>query len=216
MKFKRLRKAAGLIAIGLMGIVVQNGSAATVGDFEVDFLDVMYNVDGTSTWTYKVSSDSDTRTSALSHWTLKLCPDAHVVSPTGTYETITPFVDGGGHIFTGRSGIFYTVVLGNDATTGISGIKFEDAVDAAGDEANLGEDGIMEMDIFQFTLDKHYVVDDTVMVATKASGEIGQSIIMGPSLQCETHTVPVPAAAWTGLAALTGLLTTRKARQHHA
>ena len=215
MKLKSVLSAAVVAAAGLAATTGQTAQAATVGTFEVDFLDVSYNGDGTSTWTYKVSSDTDSQTHALSHWTLELCPDATVVSPIGTYTTIDSFTDGGGTMYTGRADITYTVVLGLDTPSGVSGIKYEDAKNAAGDEDNLGEDGAMEMDIFQFTLDKHYAVDDTNLAATKAGGDVDTATILGPSLDCETHVVPVPAAGWMG-AALLGLMGITKARRNRA
>ena len=195
--------------------VASVGSAATVGTFEVDFLGVEYNGDGTSTWTYKVSSDDDNQTGALSHWTLELCPDATVVSPTTSYTTIASYNGA-----TGRADITYEVEIGNDPTLGIYGIKFQDAKDANGDEANLGEDGVMEMDIFQFTLDKHYAVSDGITVMHNDVGVKNQDtavgVIQGPAIDCTTHVVPVPAAAWMGLSLLGGIGLSRKIRRGNA
>ncbi len=217
MRLRSLFGAAAFAAAGLVATAGQTTQAATVGDFEVDFLDVSYNIDGTSTWTYKVTSDADTKTKALSHWTLQLCDDAVVVSPIGSYTTLSSFTDGGGDTFTGRADITYTVVLGLDATSGVSGIKYEDAVDASGDTANLGENGVMEMDLFQFTLDQHYVVDNTVLAATKAGGAVDTATILGPSLDCHTQTVVVPTPAASGLGAgLLGLMVLAKARKKNA
>ena len=203
MMLKHLKKMIFTIGAGL--VLASSATAATVGDFEIDFLGVDYNADGTSTWTYKVASDTDTSTMALSHWALELCEDVQIIEPAegeGTYTTLASF-DG----FTGRADITYDVVYDLDPTTGIDGIKFENATNALGEEDNLGEDGVMEMDIFQFTLDQHYAVDTNgVGVVAGPGSDLG--MIDGPSLDC--HLVPVPAASWMGLSLLAGLGVVRK------
>ncbi|HID93039.1 MAG TPA: hypothetical protein EYP60_02980, partial [bacterium (Candidatus Stahlbacteria)] len=78
-------------------------SLTTLQGFKIEFLGVDDNDDGTYTWTYKITSDGDRRTPALSHWTLALCDNAiNTVVPgdSNTYTTIPSF---DGH--TGRSGI---------------------------------------------------------------------------------------------------------------
>jgi hypothetical protein len=148
---------------------------ANFGIFIVSFLGKTDNPDGTSTWTYAVTSDNETGAQgspALSHWDLGLCsPAIDGVSPGHgeTYTTVGSF-DGA----TGRAGIEYTVEIGLNPHTGIRGIKFENG------DPNLGEDGQVETDIFQFTLDDHY--DTTcVEVGTKGGGEVNQGYILGPA-----------------------------------
>ena len=144
-----------------------------VGGFTIAFLGVEYNADGTSTWTYSITSDSATGpdSRALSHWVLEICePAIGGVTPADTYTTIGTF-DG----VLGREEITYDVVIGLDAGgTDITGIKFEDG------EPNLGEEGKEETDIFQFTLDDHYVVTP-VQVGTKAGKKTDTDYISGPA-----------------------------------
>ena len=140
----------------------QAGTCVEMTGFTVCFLGADNNEDGTSTWTYSVKSDDrgggNNGTPALSHWTLGLCESP---SAEATYTTIDSYGD-----VTGRSGVEYVVVYGTDPTTDVTGIKFEDALlDEA--EAGLGEDGAVETDIFQITLNGHYGTT-TVAVATKA------------------------------------------------
>jgi hypothetical protein len=169
-----------LMLVALLVLAVPVGAQgdcsdeADLGIFTVSFLGKTDNPDGTSTWTYAVTSDDlpgSEGSPALSHWDLGLCsPAIDGVSPGHgeTYTTIGSF-DG----TTGREGIEYTVEIVLDPHTGIRGIKFEDG------DPNLGEDGQVETDIFQFTLDDHY---DTmcVEVGTKAGGEVNQDYILGP------------------------------------
>lgn len=151
-----------------------------VGDFTIYFLDVTYNPDGTSTWTYSVSSDCATRppSYALSHWVLEICQPARDGATPGdgdTYTTLASFSN-----VSGRAGIDYTIRVGLDGSdTGISGIKYEDARHSDGSSADLGEGGF-ETDIFQFTLDAPYETTP-VQVGTKADGLIVTDVILGPA-----------------------------------
>jgi hypothetical protein len=157
------------------------GDEADLGIFTVSFLGKTDNPDGTSTWTYAVTSDNvpgSEGSPALSHWDLGLCyPAIESVSP-GHGETYTTIGSYG--VTVGREGIDYTVEIGLDPHTGIRGIKFENG------DPNLGEDGKEETDIFQFTLDKHYDTE-CVPVGTKAGGEVNQGYILGPA--CSTTAI---------------------------
>ena len=55
-------------------------SVVTLQGFGIELLGVTDNGDDTFTWTYRVTSDGDDHTKALSHWTLALC-DIDVVIP---------------------------------------------------------------------------------------------------------------------------------------
>jgi hypothetical protein len=130
-----------------------------LGGFTICFLGKTAEDDGYSTWTYAIQSDGDDSTRALSHWAIKVCPSTFEYVQPGdgeTYTTIGSFGD-----FTGREGIEYTVVVGMDPTTGVSGLKFEDG------QPNLGEGGAMETDIFQFRLPTANIGIGDVPVAVK-------------------------------------------------
>ena len=98
------------------------GDQVTLLGFHIKYLGTTSNGDGTYTWTYIVSATSVV-TKALSYWTLGLCqPARDTVSPGdgGTYVTV-PSYDG----YSGRSPITYTVGVGKDPNTGITGIKYD-------------------------------------------------------------------------------------------
>ena len=99
------------------------------------------NGDGTSTVSVQLTSDDSEGTPALSHLTIGLPEDAWDMAE----DTATS--DGG-----------YPIEIGNDPTTGVAGIKF--------DETNLGEDGVQETEMFGFTIPTEYV--EAITVATKA------------------------------------------------
>jgi len=159
-----------------------------VDHFLVCFLGSADNGNGTSTWTYAVQSDNLTRppSEALSHWALELCgpPTGYgVIAPldgsifvTSLAEFPTPPVVTGA-----RLNIPYRVVLGPDPTTGVDGIKFEDIDDQY---PALGEDGAVDVDIFQITLDSdiYETAPVEVEVGAKGGNDFFQTgIILGPS-----------------------------------
>ncbi|MFP4458954.1 MAG: T9SS type A sorting domain-containing protein [Candidatus Zixiibacteriota bacterium] len=72
--------------------------------------------------------------------------------------------------YTGREGIEYTVISGTDPTCGLTGIKFEDG------SPNLGEDSMIEADIFQFTV-MASDIPAIIEISTKAGGVCGYSTI---------------------------------------
>jgi hypothetical protein len=143
-----------------------------VAGFTICFVGKTDNNDNTSTWTYAIQSDGDPSTPALSHWTLQLCPATlPYVDPNNGDVYVTPATISG---FEGREGIEYTVVLGSDPTTGVSGIKYEDGT------PNLGENGQVETDIFQFTLPTQNIAIGETTFATKAGPGSGTGTIQGP------------------------------------
>ncbi|MCC7409500.1 MAG: hypothetical protein IT442_15660 [Phycisphaeraceae bacterium] len=88
--------------------------------------------------------------------------------------------------------------VGPDGSTGYSGIKWNTP-----DSFSSGE--------FSFTMDKDYG-PGTVLVLAKAGDGFVTGEIYGPDC-CELQIVPLPAAAWSGLAALGALAAFSKARK---
>jgi len=143
---------SSVLAVSAAGMVPDDcDDYVNLGGFTICFLGKSDNGDGYSTWTYLVQStgeftedDEDTTRRALSHWVLQICPSTYGVVDPGKGDTYTTFSGFGD--FTGRDGVEYSVDIGTDPPTGISGIKFDDA------GGQLGKDGVTESDIFQFTL----------------------------------------------------------------
>jgi hypothetical protein len=151
-----------------------------LGGFTICFLGKVDDQDGFSTWMYAIQSDGESSTGALSHWSIKVCPSTFEYVQPGdgeTYTTLGAFGD-----FTGRPGIDYTVGVGIDPTTGVSGIKFEEG------EPNLGEDGAVETDIFQFRLPTENTGIGEIPVAVK-NADSYTGTISGPEFQESTNSV---------------------------
>jgi hypothetical protein len=145
-----------------------------IAGFTVCFAGQDDNNDGTTTWTYAVQSDAKNSTPALSHFTLELCPTFYPYVEPGHEDTYT--TPGSYQTITGREGIQYIVEIGTDPTTGVGGIKFEDG------EPPLGEDGAVEIDIFQFDLPTQNVAVGEINVGVKAAGSY-TGTIDGPTFQ---------------------------------
>lgn len=145
-----------------------------LGGFTICFLGKTADNDGFSTWTYAIQSDGDDSTGALSHWAIEVCPTTFEYVQPGDGETYTTIGSFGA--FTGRAGIDYTVVVGIDPTTGVSGLKFEEG------EPNLGENGAVETDIFQFRLPTANIGIGDVSVAVKNQNSY-DGTISGPVFQ---------------------------------
>ncbi|HIC88584.1 MAG TPA: hypothetical protein EYP04_04180 [Anaerolineae bacterium] len=184
---------AAMLIVALLSAVIPMAFAASDANsqsvdllgFTVTFIEAKDNGDGTYTWTYKITSDDDRHTKALSHWALQLCHeagDAIVPEDFDEYETIGRYVDMNGQEHTGREGIEYDVEVGVDRTTGISGIVYEDG------SPNLGDNG-QETDIFQFTLRGDFGVEE-VGVGIKAGRNVAVGVINGPS--CASAETPTP------------------------
>ncbi|MGC9350210.1 MAG: hypothetical protein ACP5JG_18865 [Anaerolineae bacterium] len=155
--------------------------AAVVGGFTLCFIGKTDNEDNTSTWTYAIQTDGDPSTPALSHWSLQLCTAASPYVDPGNGETyVTPASVSG---FQGREGIEYTVVLGSDPTTGVSGIKWEDGA------PNLGENGPVETDIHQFTMPTQNIAIGETTFGIKAAGSYTDTI-QGPVFQEGANVTP--------------------------
>lgn len=112
-------------------------------------VEVTDNGDGTSTVTIHLTSDGSEETAALSHLTLGMPESAWALAES-----------------TASSGGGYPVSTGQDSTTGVSGLKF--------DETSLGEDGQVETDTFSFSVPNDSL-KDLMVVATKAGGEADTS-----------------------------------------
>ncbi|MFQ5577207.1 MAG: lamin tail domain-containing protein [Anaerolineae bacterium] len=173
-------------------------ASAQVGNFTVVLLGYENLPDGTSTWTYSLSSDCETgqNSPALSHWDLELCDAAlgNVNSQVGVgaYQTIGSYTSPQtSQTYYGTSGITYDVVLGPDGSgLPITGIKYENG------EVGLGEFGA-ETHIFQFTLNGHYALTP-VDVGTKAGQQLFTGVIPGPACATTAITLASFSAAVEG------------------
>lgn len=183
MKTRRL--AIGIVAL-LLVLVSAIGIAAyspipddcldtvDIAGFTVCFAGMDDNNDGTTTWTYAVQSDDENNTPALSHFTIQICPTTYPHVDPGHDDVYTTPASYG--TITGRAGIEYVVQIGEDPTTGVGGIKFEDG------EPGLGEDGAIEVDIFQFDLPTQNIGIGETQIGIKAAGSY-TGTIDGPTFQ---------------------------------
>ncbi|MCC7205246.1 MAG: hypothetical protein IT441_09210 [Phycisphaeraceae bacterium] len=89
-------------------------------------------------------------------------------------------------------------IIGYDGSTGYTGIKWNTP-----DSFSSGT--------FSITMDKDYG-PGTILVLAKAGNGFVTGDLYGPDC-CELQIVPLPAAAWSGLAALGGLAAFAKARK---
>lgn len=173
-KFKILGKATFLALIltaVIVGVALAVDSTSAL-NYQIDFLGAEKS-GNTSTWTYAVTSSGD-EANGLSHWTLELGSCYAIVAPTNSYTTPTDLdVCTGGTYDCQASN--YTVVPGNDPTTGLSGIKFEDPSPQLSSE-NIGTH------IFEVVLqsDGEHFVADEIDVAVKTGGGEEVSRISGP------------------------------------
>ncbi len=182
---KTRRFAIGIVVL-LLALVSAIGAAAyspipddcldsvDIAGFTVCFAGKDDNNDGTTTWTYAVQSDGKSNTPALSHLTIQLCPTTYDYVEPGHGDIYT--TPAGYNTITGREGIEYVVQIGEDPTTGIGGIKFEEG------EPLLGEDGAVEVDIFQFDLPTQNIVVGETNIGIKAAGAY-TGTIDGPTFQ---------------------------------
>jgi len=139
------------------GNVVCNSTLDPNGnpEFEVCFVHVGYNNDGTSTWTYTVQNMQQVQQGAeLSNWALELCDPTFGLLPITTWTTPAAFSHAAppspSDTHFGEAGATYdvTVSLGQNINRyGFPGIKW----DATGNKLGLGE-----THIFQFGLNAHY------------------------------------------------------------
>lgn len=170
-----------LVAALLLGLLtattVLAASSVILRGYQVDFIEVVKEGDNT-TWTYAITADGD-EPYGLSHWTLDLdlaCGYSIVApaeSPAGENSYITP------SSYVPQSGAYagidictsvyncqaasYNIEYGVDATTGISGIKFQEP-DPALSAANPGTQ------IFQITVANSNPRIGAVDLAIKTGG----------------------------------------------
>ena len=154
--------------------------STTILGFTINFLGVVDNSDGTYTWMYSVTSDDSRSTKALSHITFGLCVPAidSVVDPEEGEDTYTTTRSPTSELIT-----YDVEIVDPDPTTGVSGIKYEDAT-----PDGLGEDGEVETDFFNFTLDGFFGMGGVdVEVGVKANiADTGW--IAGPNCEITTTT----------------------------
>jgi hypothetical protein len=173
-KFKILGKATFLALIltaAIVGVALAVDSTSAL-NYQIDFLGAEKS-GNTSTWTYAITSSGD-EANGLSHWTLELGSCYAIVAPTNSYTTPTNLDVCTGGTYDCQAAN-YTVVTGNDPTTGLSGIKFEDPSPALS-SSNIATH------IFEITLqnDGEHFVADEIDVAVKAGSNEEVSRISGP------------------------------------
>jgi hypothetical protein len=120
-----------------------------------------------------------------SHWTLGIgqCAANVVSPPTGTYVTpIDPAVCGAGLDYPNCTSDNYQVVLGNDPTTGVQGIKFNGGM----------EDG--ETHLFHITVSNETGRGD-MDVAVKAGTWFDTGTLQGPLCEPTAVTMAAPSVA---------------------
>ncbi len=142
------------------------GSPVTVGNDTAYYVQVTYDypVAGQSTWYYCVESGAAPN---ISHTTFALSlgcltlPDGE--NSAGTWGPLTTDLNPGDG----------SPAIGTDPTTGLTGLKFDEEIDA-GETRN-----------YYFTVDGNYA-PDLITVATKAGpgGAFDTALITGPSISC--------------------------------
>ena len=129
----------------LVGVAadVRADDVLDVGGHTFEYLGTTYDDDGSSTWSYRVTSEDKP---ALSHWVLEWGPSleaANVLDASERFE------------------------VGTDPTTGVYGIKFDEGYCSDGED----DDGSgCETRTVSFTLDAWYDITDA-RIATKAGRE---------------------------------------------
>ena len=157
-----VRRVANLVLIATVCCVcltatARGGDTLNVGGHTFEYLGVTYNYDGTSTWTYRVSSAEKP---SLSHWVLgcsSSLKDSNVVDASEAYD------------------------VGSDPRTGLYGVKFDQGYCSGTDDDDRRQWATCETRLVSFTLDAWYEVEST-SIATKAGQEIAtEHGIAGPS-----------------------------------
>lgn len=122
-------------------------------------VNVTSNGDGTSKVTIEMTSDGSNGTSALSHVTFGL--------PSGAWASAGA---------TAVSSEGYPVEVGVDPTTGVGGVKF--------DETNLGEDGQVQTQTFEFSIPDMYLTEMVVGTKAGSGADISTSYQLAPGPLC--------------------------------
>lgn len=167
-KKTKLSMLALFVILGLLAVWIFPALAVTVGNDQVNFLGVSYDDPnaGESTWFYQVISGS---APAISHVTFELNLACLDVTDAGTWDGVN---------FANRTSGGGSPVVGTDPTTGITGIKFDEAFN----------DG--ETRYYYFTVDGNYAIDDMVTVASKGGPGFDTALIDGPSGSCAPYEPP--------------------------
>lgn len=182
---KLIRPIALAILILSFSAVALAGSSTTLLGYQIDYLGFVNNGNNTSTWTYAVTSTSAAPTQALSHWTLGVGACYDIVSPANGSQYTTPTTGFGcGSTYTCEP-TTCTVVHGNDATTGVDGIKFEDC------DPQLSKDPV-RTHIFRFTVTGVPTNPGDVQVGVKPGNTTATGLITGPS--CAPNAVSIASA----------------------
>lgn len=130
--------AVFVLAILFFQIALAAGSVV-LRQYQIDYIEVV-KVGNDSYWTYAVTSNGD-ETQAMDHWTLDVVKNCGyvVVDPhqsgggARTYSTLTSYVTQSGVDICGPSGSYdcqaasYSVDVGNDTSTGLTGVNFYNA-----------------------------------------------------------------------------------------
>ena len=186
-----------VLVLAFAGLALAASSTTLLG-YQIDSLGFVNNGNGTSTWTYAITANGD-EARALSHWTLGIGACYDIVSPVNGsgYPTVTSGF-GCGSTYNCQASTC-TVVHGNDPTTGITGIKFEDCSPQLD-----GSSPLPRTHIFQFTVDRVPSLGGDVTVGVKPGNEIAKGDIAGPA--CSPSTVALNDFSASGLPASAGWL----------
>lgn len=184
---KRAMTLAAMMVVLLAGLVLA-ADTTTLQGYEIEFLGATQ--DGTnSTWTYAIST-TGVETSGLSHWTLAVGSCATVVAPSpGSYTTPTDH-ERCGQDLTCLEATYNEVEIGDDPTTGVSGVKFGDANEEQLSQSNGGTH-IFEIVLAGVFADE--TEDIAVGVKTGAGGTAG--VITGASCGSPSAVAMSTAAA---------------------
>jgi hypothetical protein len=157
--------------------------------FQVD----LYEIDESNlpavTYKYAVTDIySGPNDPALSHWTLglELCANSLLNPSSNSYTTpIDSAVCGAGGDYANCVSTNYTVVTGNDPTTGVDGVKFEDAAQ----QLSFGQTHLFHITVSGET-DR-----GEIPVAIKAAGNEPDGTITGPICTPTAVTMAAPNVA---------------------
>lgn len=200
-------------------LVALAGSTTNVLNYQIDHLGFVDNGNNTSTWTYAVTADGDEAKQALSHWTLGVGACYDILSPSDDSDYTTPTAGFGCGTTYNCEQTTCTVVHGVDATTGVSGIKFEDC-----DPQLSAVPPLPRTHIFRFTVAGVPSAPANVAVGLKTGAGQATGLVTGPS--CGPNAVSIERltaaqeantgslAAWAGgmFLAAAGLFVWRRNR----
>jgi hypothetical protein len=169
----------------ITGIVVADSVVVLDDDYTVTLVGAVDNNDATSTWTYAVTGDPIASGNGLSHWVLGIPACAVIVSPdvssgSTTYTTPGPG-DHSACLVTGESAFsdclsttYRDVSYGPDGSTGVSGLKFDEA-DTPLERTNPGTH------VFDIVMSNVVVAPFVeIPLAVKGGPTFGAGLIDGP------------------------------------